>query len=655
MGSTVSSIFFIVSVLLKAQDPFGNDISGDNQIGEVAGALKKPIAVRVIDNSGIPKSHATVVFSILDEPKENTVLKQFAKLESDTVITNIDGYAMTRLRFGGSKGHYCIIAQSQNQSVLFNAMALDKNWFLFFLFSIFGGLALFVFGVNYGSKGLIREMGPKMRDIIFSLTANRFTALLMGILVTAIFGSSTATAVLLVRFASSGIVTLNQALGILLGADIGTTITVQILAFNILSYAILIVGVGIFLKQLFPRLRNLGQFIFGLGLLFFSLQIMSNGASNLKYLPNFNGVINSLGSNSILGIITGAIVALVLHSSAATIGVLLILGFGSLISLSAAIPLVLGANLGATVSSLFAADTVDGRRVAFGHFIFKLTTIIILFPFLAYIPKIVNRFGGDTARQIANLHTLFNIFTAIIFLPLFNLVTAFLKSSVRETKKELLKIKRLDPLFLTTPLIALGQATREILQMADIVIKMLEDTIKVFENKDNNLRKKIIQTDDEIDAFEEAITPYLTKINHEEMDNRLSRLHSSLLHTVASLEHIGDIISKSLMSYAKKQIDSGFAFSTEGFSEIKEFHNFVLTTLRISTNGLATRNKKLVTETVARRAIGYSKAKGYEAHHLFRLTQGLKESLETSTVHLDIINDLERINFHASEIGKVIL
>lgn len=296
MSSTLLLIFLTFSTLIKAQDPLGNDISGDIQIGSVERILKKPIVVRIIDSSGKPQSNIKVEFSILEEPKENIITNKFAKLSQEQVKTDHDGYAMTELTFGKSKGNYYILVEAQGESLIFKEIALQKNWLLFLIFTLFGGLGIFIFGLNYGSKGLIRAAGAKMRDLLFNLTKNWFMAVLVGIIVTVIFGSSTASSILLVRFASSGIILLEQALGVLMGINIGTTITVQILAFKLLDYAILIVGVGFFLMHLFPKLRNIGQAIFGLSLLFFSLRLMSIATSNLRYLPDFNAAIVSLAN-----------------------------------------------------------------------------------------------------------------------------------------------------------------------------------------------------------------------------------------------------------------------------------------------------------------------------------------------------------------------
>ncbi len=655
MSSTLLLIVFTFSTLIKAQDPLGNDISGNLQVGTVENTLGKPLVVRVVDNLGKPQSNTMVKFTILEEPRENIIAHKFAKLSNESAETNEDGYAMTEFTFGASKGNYYVLVEAQGQSLIFKEIALEKNWLLFLVFSLFGGLGVFIFGLNYGSKGLIRAAGAKMRDLLFSLTKNRFMALLVGVIVTVILGSSTASSILLVRFASSGIILLEQALGILMGLNIGTTITVQILAFKVLDYAILIVGIGFFLMHLFPKLRNIGQAIFGLGLLFFSLRLMSIATSNLKYLPDFNATIAGLANYPILGIIVAALLAFLLRSSAATIGIVLILSFDSLIEFHQAIPLIFGANLGTTFSSLISANTIEGRRVAFGHLLFNAIAIAIIFPFIKFIPTVINIIGGDTARQIANLHTLFNIFTAVIFLPLVYPFAKLLKSAVKETTRARREMHRLDPAFLSTPAIALGQAAREILYMADIVIKMLQDAISVFQNRDNDLRKKIIEIDDEVDALEETITPYLIKISEVEMDSTLSNFHSALLNAVNEIEHIGDVISKNLMTYAKKQIDSGFVFSKEGFTQIEKLHQFCLITLRTTIDALATRDRRLAKEAVLRKELGYKMAKELNELHLDRLKRGLKESLETSTIHVDLISDLDRINFHASVIAEGLL
>jgi phosphate:Na+ symporter len=346
----------------------------------------------------------------------------------------------------------------------------------------------------------------------------------------------------------------------------------------------------------------------------------------------------------------GAIFSFIFRSSTAVVGFVLVLSFESAMPLSSALFLVLGANLGATIFPMLVSDTVYAQRVALGNFIFKLTGVIICVLLISFLENLIHLPGGTQMRQVANFHTIFNVLIALIFLPLLNPFTRMMKSLVAETKQEILTKRRLDLSFLDTPAIGLGQAMKEVLYMADKTVKMFEDAIRVLEKKDIVLRKEIIQADDDIDRTEEMVTSYISKLNAEEMDESLRAMQIGLLRITAELEHIGDVISKNLMTYAKKQIDGGMEFSSEGFSEIRELHSFVLDTLRMAIVILTTHDKKVLQEISKRRDIAIDIARNFEAKHLERLHRGLKESYETSSIHLDILSDLERINFHATEI-----
>lgn len=644
---------FLFCVLLRAQDPLGNDISGDNQIGIVNQFLKQPLVVRVVDNKGKGLENVPVIFKILKEPHENKIKNRFAVIQPETTYTDKDGFAKTFIKLGDTRGDYYIIARYENESLIFHFTGVEKDWAFIMVVSIIGGLALFIFALNYGSKGLIRGFGSKTRDLLFNLTNNRFTSLIGGFFVTIIFGSCTATALLLIKFASAGVVQLVPGLAVILGANIGATITIQILAFNIMNYALLIVTVGVFLRLLFPNLRNLAQFIFGIGLLFFSLKIISTGIGNVKYISGFIKTIEYLNNAPILAISMGALASFIFRSSTAVIGFVLVLTFESAISAVSAINLLLGANLGTTIFPILLSDSANARRIALGNFICKFVGVVIFVLLIDYI-KIIPFFENNP-RQIATFHTIFNIFVALIFLPVLNPYSKFLNFLIIETRQEILKSKRLDKSFLDAPAIAIGQAMKEVLDMGYKTIKMLEDGIKVFERRDIVLRKTIIQSDDEIDQAEEMITPYLSRLNPEEMDQELRKMQIGLLTITSELEHIGDTISKSLMNYAKKQIDEGMEFSQEGLEQIKEFHRFVLDTLRMAISSLATRDRRLAQDVFLRREAGLKMVKDFEIKHIERLQRGLKESLETSTIHLDILSDLERINFHATEIAEAVL
>ncbi|MCX7995112.1 MAG: Na/Pi cotransporter family protein [candidate division WOR-3 bacterium] len=643
---------FVFCILLKAQDPLGKDISGDEQTGIVNQFLNAPIVVRVIDDKESAISNAKVIFSVLKEPHMNSISKRFAILQPETTYTDKDGYAKTFLKLGGSAGDYYILARHKNDSVIFHFVAKEESWLFMMFISIIGGMALFIFALNYGSKGLVRGFGTRTRDLLFNLTGNRITAVLSGFIATLIFGSCTATVSLLTRFASAGIVQLFPALAVILGANIGSTITVQLLAFNILNYALLIMAIGVFLWLSFPGLRNLAQFVFGVGLMFFSLKIISTGIDDVKYMPDFTTITMYLKNNYLFSLLTGMVAAFIFRSATAVIGLVLVLTLESAISFLPALNLVLGANLGATIFPIIISDSVTARRISIGNFIFKMVGLllfVIIFNLIKFLPEM----GGP--REVAIFHTLFNVVIAVIFLPFLYPYSQFLKFLVRETRQEILKIRRLDPVFLDTPALGLSQATKEIIDMGYKTVKMLEDAMVVIEKKDTVMRKNIIQADDEIDQAEELITPYLSRLNPEEMDQKLKNMQICLLTITAELEHIGDVISKNLMNYAKKQIDSGMEFSQEGLLQIKEFHRFVLETLRMAVSSLTTQDMKLAAEVLKRRETGLRMAKEFEIRHMERLHRGLKESLETSTIHLDILSDLERINFHATEIGNAVL
>ncbi len=645
--NSLSILLQIFCILVKAQDPLGNDISGDNQTGISGHYLDRPVVVRVVDDSGRGMAGVLINFSVLQKPD--------ALIVPDSVFTDPDGYARVKVKLGSASGDYYIMARLNSECLTFRFVALEQDWIVVFLLSIIGGLALFIFGLNYGSKGLIRATGSKTRDLLFSFTTNRLLVLISGFVTTVIFGSCTATASLLVKFVSAGIIDSFSAMAVMLGANIGATVSVQLLAFNIMNYALLIIAAGVFLRIFFPTLRNFAQFIFGFGLLFFALKIMSTGVSNVRYLSGFHTTICFLDKAQLWAIVVGALFAFIFRSGTAFIGFVLVLSMQSAISLQTALFLIMGANIGAVFFPILMADAVPSKRVVFANLFFKSITMAICIIFVSYIEQFLLFLSGSTVRQIANFHTFFNIATALIFLPILPAANKTLELLIGDTKKEILEKKRLDTSFLDAPAVGLGQAMKEILYMADKSCSMLEDAIKVYERKDMALRKAIIEADDEIDKMEEQITTYLSKLDPAEMDEDLRTMQVGLLTTTTEIEHIGDIISKNLMIYAKKQMDVGMGFSEEGFAEIKEYHNFVLRNLKMATTSLMTKDKKLALDVVEQGNVGYNMAKELAAKHLQRLHRGLKESLETSAIHLDIISDLERISFHTTEIGRVIL
>lgn len=635
------------------------DLSGDTQVGEVLSNLAKPLMVQVLTTRNTPVANMQVRFSVLSEPSENIFTRKQAQLSEQTVKTDNSGYAKVHLKLGANTGEYRIMADITDASYIFTITALQKRWYLMVIFGLAGGLCFFLFGLYYGSKGLRRLVGGGLREIVFNLTRHRIFGVFIGTLVTMIFQSSTATSVLLISFAGTGLIGLSQALAVVLGADIGTTFTAQILAFKLYDYALFIIIAGFILMNTYKKIKDIGQALFGFGLVFFAIKLVFEASTPLKYFPGFTETIVSFGNYPVLGIVISMLFTFLVHSSAATIGIAVGLSFSGLIGLKAAIPIILGANLGTSFSPLIASlkTSLEARRIAIGHTLFKLLTVIILLPFIDILTKAISHSADFLPRQIANAHTLINLFATIVFLPFLTPYQKLLKKIIPEKQSDKAKINPLylDDTVLDAPAMALAQAHREVLHMGDIVLDMFGKSIAVFINNDKDNRKVIALADDRVDNLEKNITVYLTKISASELPPALTKRNIALLYTIDDLEHVGDIVSKSLMSYTKKKIDNGLLFSEQGLEEISLFHQQVYNTLRKALAALSTWDKNLAQEVTEQREVGNIRLQALHNAHIQRLQAGLKESIDTSTIHLDLIADLERINFHCAKIGFAIV
>ncbi|MEO0084887.1 MAG: Na/Pi cotransporter family protein, partial [candidate division WOR-3 bacterium] len=527
------------------------DLSGDGQVQEVLKPLRKPLIIQLLNEKGIPLANQTVKFSILSEPKENLFTQKSASLSITETTTDYNGFAKTDFILGGAPGEYRIIAKSNDAEYIFSITALPQRWYLIVIFGLAGGLCFFLFGLYYGSKGLRRLAGASLREFVFNLTRHRVLGVFIGMLVTMIFQSSTATSVLLISFASAGLIGLSQALAVILGSDIGTTFTAQILAFKLYDYALFIIIAGFVLMNSYKKRKDIGQAIFGFGLVFFAIKMVFEASSPLKYFPGFTETIISFGNYPILGIIISMIFTFLVHSSAATIGITVGLAFSGLIGLKAAIPIILGANLGTSFSPLIASlkTGAEARRIALGHTIFKLIIVLALLPFINQLDSLFAQTSAFLPRQIANAHTLINIFAGIVFLPFLKPYEKFLLFILPQRLSDKYQVSPLylDETVLDAPAMAIAQAHREVLHMGDIVFEMYSKSLPVFLNNDKDGRKAVALTDDKVDNLERNITAYLTKISSSELPPELSKRNVALLYIIDDLEHIGDIISKNLM------------------------------------------------------------------------------------------------------------
>jgi phosphate:Na+ symporter len=515
--------------------------------------------------------------------------------------------------------------------------------------SLFGGVLLLLYGIQLLNDGLQNAAGSKIRSLLRSLTSNRLAAVGGGAFITGLIQSSSATSVMLVGFVSAGLMSFRQTLAVILGADIGATLTVQLIAFHIYDYALLLVGIGLlfmfFAKK--ANLQHIGQGVLGFGFVFLSLKIMTEAMTPLQGNELFRQVFAVLSTAPLLGIALSAVLTALIHSSAATMGIALALAQSGLIPLPAALYIILGANIGTCATAYLASlrSPAEARRVAWAHILFKVFGVLLFLPVLGPFARVVSATDSDLARQIANAHTLFNTIMAVVFLPFTGLFAKLIIYLVPEKEEE----KKFGPLYLDdhvlgTPALALGQATREVLRQSDLVREMLVGSIRAFQSDDESLIIEIKSKDNLIDLLDRQIRLYITRLSTSHLTESQTRRAMTVLESARNLESMGDILDRNIMPLAVKRITKGITFSQEGMNEIIAFHKKVLDNFDTALSAFAGNDRDLADSVLRNKEdLGIMERELVQAH-LDRLRKGLRESIETSHVHLDLIGNLARIN-----------
>ncbi len=529
------------------------------------------------------------------------------------------------------------------------------------LLALFGGLALLLYGLQLIGEGLQRAAGGHLRHLLTTVTRNRLAAVGSGALVTAIIQSSSATTLMLIGFVSAGLLSFRQSLGVILGADIGTTFTVQLLAFDIQQFSLLLVGVGFAVSFLARRgaAKSAGQAVLGFGFIFLGMKVMTDGLAPLTQNALTRQVLVALAGNPFLGLLVGAALSASMASSAATIGLMLPLAQQGLLPLDGAIPVVLGANIGTCAAALAASmrSTSDARRVAVAHIAFKVLGVALVFPFIYPLTALVARTAGDAARQIANAHTLFNVAISALFLPFAPWAARAIGALVSEEERSEnpYRARYLDDRHLDQPALAIGQATREALRMGDVAQAMLRDAMTVLRSNDQELLEDVERRDDQLDYLEREIKLFLSRLGRETMSPDLAQKEIALITFIGNLENIGDIIDKNLMELAKKKLYQGRRFSEPGEAELIEFHAMISKNLERAIAGFAANDRSLAQEVLDQRPVVRQRERELRESHLERLRRGLAESLETSEIHLDVLTNLKRISSHVTALVFPIL
>jgi len=514
---------------------------------------------------------------------------------------------------------------------------------------LFGGMLLLLYGIKLLNDGLQNAAGSKIRSLLRSLTSNRLAAVGGGAFITGLIQSSSATSVMLVGFVSAGLMSFRQTLAVILGADIGATLTVQLIAFHIYDYAVLLVGIGLSFTLFAKRMlfKNIGQGVLGFGFVFLSIKIMIEAMTSLQGNELFRQVFIALTDTPLIAIVLSAGITALIHSSAATMGIALVLATSGLMPLPAAIYIILGANIGTCATAFFASlhSPVEARRVAWAHLLFKVFGVLLFLPLLIPFAHLVTATTPDLTRQIANANTLFNVIMAVVFLPFIGPFSRLVMKLVPEEEEE----KKVGPRYLDehvlgTPALALGQASREALRVSDIVREMLVDAIPVFQSDDPASIAAIKIKDNLIDLLDRNIRLYITRLSSSPITETQSRRSMAVLEISRNLENIGDIIDRNIMPLAMKRISKGITFSQEGLDEIILFHKKVIENFDTAISAFAGNDRVLADQVLRNKEeLGMMERELVQAH-LDRLRKGFRESIETSHIHLDLIGNLARIN-----------
>jgi phosphate:Na+ symporter len=654
-------------------------VSGDGQIGITGYPLRADFVVQVLEN-GKPKAGVPVVFALVDQPEQSPLAKHRmeASLSSPLSVTDAEGLARTRLNNGypgiGATTVTAATAGTQGAPVVFHATVNSRHWLLVIVLEIIGGLGIFLFGMFHLNDALQKAAGNRFRQLLITLTSSNGRGLVSGLFVTLFNQSSSATTVLEVSLVSAGLLTFYQTMAVTMGAEIGSTVTGQLIAFRLTDYAVFISGLGFYISFFMGKDRRwkyTGAAILGFGLLFLGMKIMTDTLVPLRSYPPFMLLMKSI-EVPIYGILVGCAFTMFIHSSGATAGIVIALAIAGAISLEQAIPVTLGAQIGTCVTAALGSigRGREGKRVALWHVIHQTAGVLLVYPFLTVVqyrgePAWIHFskwfthtffYSDDLARQIAMSHTMVAVFNTMVFLPLLapikNIMFRLLPS--REQEKPFGPVY-IEEAFLMTPSLAIDQARKEVLREGAIVQEMLQDVRSVFDTQNLKLCETVSLKDIRVDVLHNAVVPYLAKIGQGSLGEDQSLSEIELMHITADIEAIGDIIDKNVMPLARKKIENKLWFSDAGWQDILDLHarvndNLARALAALRDNDMET--AKLIAESETE--VDHSEST-LRRRHIERLHSGIPESLETSSVHLDLIDQFKRINAHVAAIGHALL
>jgi len=539
---------------------------------------------------------------------------------------------------------------------------------------LFGGLALFLFGMDQMAEALKAVAGERMKLILARLTTNRFMGAVTGAFVTAVIQSSSVTTVLVVGFITAGLMSMSQSIGVIMGANIGTTITAQIVAFKVTKAALLMVAVGFgmlsFSKQ--EKIKQYGGMLMGLGLIFFGMSVMSDAMAPLRSYQPFLDLMVRM-ENPLVGILIAALFTALVQSSSATTGIVIVMATQGFITLPAGIALAFGANIGTCVTALLAAigKPREAMRAALVHVLFNVFGVLVWLGFIGQLAEVVTaispahtdlagmqRLAADTPRQIANAHTVFNIANTLLFIGLAGQFARLVEWLVPDKPLEEVVIARpkyLDDALLDTPSLALERVRMEIGHMGDRVKEMLQRIMPAILSGDQLSLKQIARIDDEVDVLHRAIIAYLGRISRKTLTEDQTQEFINLMAAVNDLENIGDIIETDLVHLGNQRIRQGVSISNATRQILTQLHEVVASTATLATTAVVEQDQDSASEVIGMKSDINRLMSSAALHQARRLVAEEPNRLSAYTVEMDIIEKLKRIYYFAKRMAKTVV
>lgn len=526
------------------------------------------------------------------------------------------------------------------------------------IFNLLGGLALFLYGLYILSDGFKKVFFKQLKDILNKLTKSPIKAVGLGALITSVIQSSSITIVTLIGFLNAGLMNLGQAIGVMLGAEIGTTITAQVVAFKVGLYyfPFIILGCVLFFFIKKKNIQVIGQIVIGFGILFLGMQTMSQGAKVIQDIPFFLNMLNTLGQNAVLGILVGTLFTAVIQSSSATIGLVIAMGMESAITLPAAIALIFGANIGTCITGLLASvkSCKSAKRLAFSHFMVNSLGVIVFAFLILPFSRIISLTSTDLGRQIANAHTMFNVLVVLSMIPMVGYLRILVEKIVPGREMEIERgVKFLEYKILHIPGLALSQAQKEVLRMARIARGMLEKSKEAMFSGDKEIIMIVKNEESSVDELHHILDDYLTRISSQVISKEESQKLAILLHSVTDLERVADH-ANNLVEISEFKLKNNINFSDLAKTELNVMFEKVIESFSSSIDALEQNSQEIAQETLSLEKEVNKLGDQLKKTHYKRLKEGICKP-EAGPIYLEILMNLERVSDHSENIASGVI